>query len=96
MHNQGLIVHNQTILIYQLLNQLKNTFYEDDLDGQKLFDEIYYLELNEIIHNTLNNFYEKKIIFVEKVTLLYVLKTIKKEQIEQLSKDLFQKLIIIL
>ena len=78
----GIIVHN-TILDLACFDTIKKThFYEDDIDGQKLFDEIYYLELNEIIHNTLNTFYEKKNnIFVEKVTILYVLKQLSQEQI---------------
>ena len=88
----GIIVHN-TILDLACFDSIKKThFYEDDIDGQKLFDEIYYLELNEIIHNTLNTFYEKKNnVFVEKVTILYVLKQLTQEQVEQLSEDLLLK-----
>jgi len=88
----GIIVHN-TILDLACFDSIKKThFYDDDINGQKLFDEIYYLELNEIIHNTLNNFYEKKSnTFVEKVTILYVLKQLSQEQIEQLSEDLLLK-----
>ena len=88
----GIIVHN-TILDLACFDTIKKThFYEDDIDGQKLFDEIYYLELNGIIHNTLNTFYEKKNnIFVEKVTILYVLKQLSQEQIEQLGEDLLLK-----
>ena len=88
----GIIVHN-TILDLACFDTIKKThFYDDDIDGQKLFDEIYYLELNEIIHNTLNSFYEKKNnVFVEKVTILYVLKQLSQEQIEQLGEDLLLK-----
>lgn len=88
----GIIVHN-TILDLPSFDSVKKThFYEDDIDGQKLFDEIYYLELNQIIHTTLNNFYEKKSnTFVEKITLLYVLKQLSSEQIEQLGEDLLLK-----
>lgn len=88
----GIVVHN-TILDLACFDSVKKThFYEDDIDGQKLFDEIYYLELNEIIHNTLNNFYEKKSnTFVEKVTILYVTKQLSQEQIEQLGEDLLLK-----
>lgn len=88
----GIIVHN-TILDLACFDSIKKThFYDDDINGQKLFDEIYYLELNEIIHNTLNNFYEKKSnTFVEKVTILYVLKQLSQEQIAQLSEDLLLK-----
>ena len=88
----GIIVHN-TILDLPSFDSVKKThFYEDDIEGQKLFDEIYYLELNQIIHTTLNNFYEKKSnTFVEKITLLYVLKQLSSEQIEQLGEDLLLK-----
>ena len=88
----GIIVHN-TILDLACFDTIKKThFYEDDIHGQKLFDEIYYLELNEIIHNTLNAFYEKKSnTFVEKVTILYVLKQLSEEQTKQLSEDLLLK-----
>ena len=88
----GIIVHN-TILDLPSFETIKKThFYEDDIEGQKLFDEIYHLELNEIIHNTLNAFYEKKSnTFVEKVTILYVLKQLSEEQIQQLSEDLLLK-----
>lgn len=88
----GIIVHN-TILDLACFDTIKKThFYDDDIDGQKLFDEIYYLELNEIIHNTLNAFYEKKNnVFVEKVTILYVLKQLSQEQTEQLAEDLLLK-----
>jgi hypothetical protein len=88
----GIIVHN-TILDLPSFETIKKThFYEDDIEGQKLFDEIYHLELNEMIHNTLNTFYEKKSnTFVEKVTILYVLKQLSEEQIQQLSEDLLLK-----
>lgn len=88
----GIIVHN-TILDLASFETIKKThFYEDDIDGQKLFDEIYYLELNQIIHTTLNSFYEKKSnTFVENVTILYVLKQFSPEQITQLEEDLLLK-----
>ena len=88
----GIIVHN-TILDLPSFETIKKThFYEDDIEGQKLFDEIYHLELNEMIHNTLNTFYEKKSnTFVEKVTILYVLKQLSEEQIQQLCEDLLLK-----
>ena len=86
---KGLIAFHQTFDLPTFESVKKTHFYEDDVDGQKLFDEIYYLELNEIIHNVLASFYEKKTdVFVEKVTLLYVLKQLSNEQIEQLNNEL--------
>ena len=88
----GIIVHNSISDLPSFDNIKKTHFYEDDIEGQKLFDEIYYLELNEMIHNTLNSFYEKKSnTFVEKVTILYVLKQLSEEQIAQMSEDLLLK-----
>jgi len=83
------IVENKTIDLPTFESIKKTHFYEDDVVGQKLFDEIYYYELNEIIHNTLNEFYEKESkTFIEKVTILYALKQLTTEQIEQLSDEL--------
>ena len=85
----GVIVFHKTEDLPTFESIKKTHFYEDDIDGQKLFDEIYYLELNQIIHNILESFYEKKNdVFVEKITILYVLKHLSNEQIEQLNDEL--------
>ena len=72
--NDASIVFNKTVDLPTFESIKKTHFYEDDITGQKLFDEIYYLELNEIIHNTLNKFYEEsKDVFVEKQVLYMVM-----------------------
>lgn len=87
--NEGAIAFNKTVDLPTFESIKKTHFYDDDINGQKLFDEVYYLELNEIIHNTLNEFYEKsKDTFVEKIVILYALKQLSTEQITQLSDDL--------
>ena len=87
--NDASIVFNKTVDLPNFESIKKTHFYEDDITGQKLFDEIYYLELNEIIHNTLNKFYEEsKDVFVEKIVILYVVKQLSSEQITQLSDEL--------
>jgi len=89
LDDNATIVENKTIDLPTFESIKKTHFYEDDIVGQKLFDEIYYYELNEIIHNTLNEFYEKESkTFIEKVTILYSLKQLTNEQIEQLSDEL--------
>ena len=86
--NDSSIVFNKTVDLPTFEAVKKTHFYDDDITGQKLFDEIYYLELNEIIHNTLNKFYEKSNdTFVEKIVIFYVIKELSKEQIEQLSEE---------
>ena len=92
VNQSGMIVFHKTEDLPTFESVKKTHFYEDDIDGQKLFDEIYYLELNEIIHNILASFYEKKTdVFVEKITLLYVSKQLSIEQIEQLNDELMLK-----
>jgi hypothetical protein len=92
INQQGIIVFHQTVDLPTFEAVKKTHFYEDDVDGQKLYDEIYYLELNEIIHNILSKFYEKKNdVFVEKINILYVLKQLSNEQIEQLNNELMLK-----
>jgi hypothetical protein len=87
--NNASIVFNKTVDLPTFESIKKTHFYDDDITGQKLYDEIYYLELNEIIHNMLNEFYTKsKDVFVEKIVILYALKQLSNEQIEQLSEEL--------
>lgn len=87
--NDASIVFNKTLDLPTFESIKKTHFYEDDIAGQKLFDEMYYLELSEIIHNMLNEFYKKsKDVFVEKIVILYALKQLSIEQIEQLSEEL--------
>jgi len=87
--NNGSIVFNKTADLPTFESIKKTHFYEDDIAGQKLFDEIYYLELNEIIHDTLDDFYEEsKDVFIEKIVILYALKQLSNELITQLSDEL--------
>ena len=87
--NDASIVFNKTVDLPNFESIKKTHFYDDDITGQKLFDEIYYLELSEIIYNTLNKFYEEfKDVFVEKIVILYAVKQLSNEQIEQLSEEL--------
>ena len=87
--NNGSIVFSQTADLPTFESIKRTHFYEDDITGQKLFDEIYYLELSEIIHRTLNKFYEEsKDVFIEKIVILYALKQLSSELVTQLSDEL--------
>lgn len=89
LDDMGTIVFSQTVDLPTFESVKKSHFYDDDVVGQKLYDEIYYLELNEIIHNTLNEFYEKKSkTFIDKVSILYTVKQLSVEQINQLNDEL--------
>jgi len=89
LDDMGSIVFSKTVDLPTFETVKKTHFYDDDVIGQKLFDEIYYLELSEIIHNNLNEFYEKESkVFIDKVTILYTVKQLTNEQIEQLGEEL--------
>ncbi|QKF74175.1 hypothetical protein AFAEC_2024 [Aliarcobacter faecis] len=92
LNSAGIIIDNK-IMDLPTYQSVKGThFYEDDLEAQKLFNEIYYFELNTIIQNCLSDFYSNhKNTFVEKVTLLYSLKQLDSSDIEKLSTELFLK-----
>ncbi len=91
-----LILDKDSAIVYHKIEDLptfesikKTHFYDDDVDGQKLFDEVYYLELSEIIQNTLTKFYEKNSDnFIQKATILYTLKQLGSEQIDNLKDEL--------
>lgn len=87
------IVYNETLDLLTFDSVKRTHFYEDDLEGQKLFDELYFLEFGQNIRKVLDDFYSKqKDVFVQKVSILYVLKTLTKEQLSQLSQELFLKI----
>lgn len=62
----------------------KSSFYNDELEKQKLFDEMYSLELQEILSHTLEEFYKqsKNGTFAEKVNILYTQKQLDQNDIE--------------
>ncbi len=88
LNSKGEIVFNRRIELSPFENIKDSNFYENDILGQKLFDEIYFLELNEAIKNTIEEFYKiTKNIFIERVSLLYNLKQISEEQISSMNEN---------
>ncbi|MFA7083175.1 MAG: hypothetical protein WC141_01430 [Arcobacteraceae bacterium] len=67
----------------------KSNFYDNEIFGQKLFDEIYYFEIESIINTVLEKFYEtKEKLFIDKVTILHMIKQLNEEQINRLHNEL--------
>lgn len=88
LNSKGVIVFNQRVELTPFEKIKDSEFYENDVLGQKLFDEVYFLELNEAIKNTIEEFYKvTKNTFIEKVSLLYNLKQISEEQISQMNEN---------
>jgi hypothetical protein len=79
------------ILSLTPFNDIKTSeFYTDEVVEQKLYDEIYLLELIDQISNIIKNYYEKfnNTNFIEKVNLFYTIKQLQDEQIETLGSEL--------
>lgn len=88
LNNKGEMVFHKTISLITFEEIKKSDFYENDILGQKLFDEMYALELHESIKSTIEEFYAtSKNIFIEKVSLLYNLKHLEDEEVSKMAND---------
>lgn len=67
----------------------KTNFFENDIVGQKLFDEMYYLQLQEAINAAVKDFYTlQNDKFVESVNILYTQKQLNDVQIDALTSEI--------
>lgn len=90
-----MITDSNASIIYNVIKKLtpfddiKNSqFYDDEIKGQKLFDEIYFFELQDIIKEVLEEFYAKnpKSDFLEKINILHTLKQLDNDEIVTLKE----------
>lgn len=92
LNQAGIIEHNEIIDLPTFDSVKKTHFYDDDEEGEKLFNEIFYLELCDLIQKKIDEFYKKKSgIFIERVNILYVQKQLSNENVELLSQELMLK-----
>ncbi|WP_418180078.1 hypothetical protein ACNSOL_07460 [Aliarcobacter lanthieri] len=88
----SVIVYNEVVDLLTFDAVRRSHFYQDDLEGQKLYDELYYLELIELLQKILKDFHQKhKDIFVQKVSILFTLRNLTKEQLSSISQELMLK-----
>jgi hypothetical protein len=90
-----LIIDNKDILYSGIkclsrFSKIDSTkFYENSLQRQKLFDEIYFLEIETSIRTVIKDFYlMNKNSFIEDIFILYTVKDLNDEQITNLQNDL--------
>ncbi len=83
------IVHSD-IKILTSFDDIKETeFYDSEVIGQKLFDEVYYYEIQDLIQSVIVEFYElQSDVFIEKIVILYTLKQLNDQQIYSLKNEL--------
>ncbi len=67
-----------------------SNFYNDEISGQKLFDQIYYFEIENAINTVLKEFYEIKEsnTFIDKITILHTIRQLSEEQVNRLHEEL--------
>jgi len=83
------IVYNKIYKISDFKNIQDSKFYDSDVVGQKLYDEIYCLELQNSISKALKEYYQKKSNnFIEKIDILYSIKQLSDEQVQSIEDDL--------
>jgi len=72
-------------------NELSNSdFFEDDISKQKLYEEMYLLQIQDDISNIITEFYEvnNNSYFIQNTNIYYTIKQLTDEQILTLNKDL--------
>ena len=83
------IVYNKIYKITDFNDIKSSNFYTSDVVGQKLYDEVYSLELQNSISKALKEYYSKKSNnFIEKIDILYTIKQLSDEQIQSMEEDI--------
>jgi len=69
-------------------------FSDDDIVGQKLYEEVHFLEIQQFLNDVVQEYYTQNegVDFLEKVELLYSLKPLTDEQIESLYETIMVKI----
>ncbi len=69
-------------------------FYTDGIEGQKLFDEIHSLEIQEILTSITNEFYEStnEEVFCEDISIFYTIKQLNDEQLQKIQENIMIKI----
>jgi hypothetical protein len=65
-------------------------FAKDDIVGQKLYEEVHFLEIQQFLNDVTQNYYEqtKNIDFLDKVEILYTFKPLSDEQMQSLYETI--------
>lgn len=89
-----LIFNNKKELAYNTIKILSSfestqdeTFLEDDIVGQKLYEEVNFLEIQQFLNETVEEYYAsgEDIEFLEHIEIIYTLKPMSEEQVSSLQ-----------
>jgi len=95
-HAYILIVNEKNDIVFYKIAQISSfddiktsSFYENEQVGQKLYDEIYYFELTNLIKEAVKEYYSKKhVSFIDQITILYNQKQLDNSQIKNFEDEL--------
>ncbi|MEA2049796.1 MAG: hypothetical protein U9O56_03620 [Campylobacterota bacterium] len=67
-----------------------SNFYNDEIIGQKLYDEVYFLEIQQLLSEIIENYYSlfEGVDFLNKVDIFYTIKQLNDEQQDILHENL--------
>jgi hypothetical protein len=89
-----MIIDDNNKVIFSLLKNMtsfedikNSSFYEDEIDRQKLFDEINFLETQKYITEAIELFYQNHKVFLTNIDILYTLKQLNNDHIQKLEKS---------
>jgi len=66
----------------------KSKFYNDEIEEQKLYDEVYYFELLNFLKEFIEEYYNDGGSFIEKINIFYDIKQLDKEKIASIKEEL--------
>jgi hypothetical protein len=89
-----MIIDDDNKVIFSLLKNMtsfedikNSSFYEDEIDRQKLFDEINFLETQKYITEAIEQFYQDHKVFLTDIDILYTLKQLNNDHIQKLEQS---------
>ncbi|MEA3289245.1 MAG: hypothetical protein U9Q04_03600 [Campylobacterota bacterium] len=90
LDNKKEISYFEILSLTPFANIKESNFYNDDIIGQKLYDEIHFLELQQCLNDTIKKYYESndEVEFLEKINIFYSIKQLSDDQLELLYETL--------
>ena len=82
------ISYNKIKVLTPFESTQDETFLEDDIVGQKLYEEVNFLEIQQFLLDTVEDYYthNSEVEFLEHIEILYTLKPLSETQIESLKE----------
>ena len=86
-NNKKELVYNTVKILSSFESTQDETFLEDDIVGQKLYEEVNFLEIQQFLNETVEEYYAsgEDIEFLEHIEMIYTLKPMSDEQVSSLQ-----------